>query len=48
MPDHASMAAIALLIGSTGTVTLKTTVLLTPEEIDEAAKKTPVYRAPGQ
>ena len=30
IPDHASMAAIALLIGSTGTVTLKTTVLLTP------------------
>jgi len=48
MPDHATMAAIALLIGSTGTVTLKTTVLLTPAEIDEAAKKTPVYRAPGQ
>lgn len=48
IPDHASMAAIALLIGSTGTVTLKTTVLLTPAEIDAAAKKTPVYRAPGQ
>lgn len=48
MPDHATMAAIALLIGSTGAVTLKTTVLLTPEEIDAAAKKTPVYRAPGQ
>ncbi|MCB0184627.1 MAG: GYD domain-containing protein [Caldilineaceae bacterium] len=48
MPDHASMAAIALLIGASGAVTLKTTVLLTPAEIDEAAKKTPVYRAPGQ
>jgi uncharacterized protein with GYD domain len=48
MPDHATMAAISLLIGSTGTVTLKTTVLLTPAEIDAAAQKTPVYRAPGQ
>ncbi|MCB0105560.1 MAG: GYD domain-containing protein [Caldilineaceae bacterium] len=48
MPDHASMAAIALLIGASGAITLKTTVLLPPTEIDEAAKKTPVYRAPGQ
>lgn len=48
MPDQASMAAIALSISATGSVTLKTTVLLTPAEIDEAAKKTPVYRAPGQ
>lgn len=48
VPDHASMAAISLLIGSTGTVSLKTTVLMTVEEIDKAAKKTPVYRAPGQ
>ena len=48
MPDHATAAAGALLIRSTGTVTLKTTVLLTPAEIDEAAKKTAVFRAPGQ
>lgn len=25
----------------------RTVVLLTPEEIDEAARKTPAYRAPG-
>lgn len=48
VPDHATMAAISLLVNSTGTATAKTTVLLTPAEIDEAAKKTPVYRAPGQ
>lgn len=48
VPDHATMAAISLLVNSMGTVTVKTTVLLTPAEIDEAAKKTPVYRAPGQ
>lgn len=48
VPDHATVAAITLLVNSMGTVTAKTTVLLTAEEIDAAAKKTPVYRAPGQ
>ena len=48
MPDQASAAALALTLNATGTVTIKTTVLLTPEEIDEAITKTPTYRAPGQ
>jgi uncharacterized protein with GYD domain len=48
MPDHVSAAATALLIASTGTVTVKLTVLLTPEDLDAAAKMTPTYRAPGQ
>jgi len=48
LPDNASMAAVALAIGASGVVTVKTTVLLTPEEIDEAAKKTPSYRPPGK
>ncbi len=47
-PDHASIAATVLTVTSTGTVTIKTTVLLTPEELDEAAKKTPLYTPPGQ
>lgn len=48
MPDNSSMAATALLVSSSGAVTVKTTVLMTPEEIDEAAKKTPIYSPPGQ
>ena len=48
MPDNASMAAVALIASSSGAVTVKTTVLMTPEEVDEAAKKTPVYTPPGQ
>lgn len=48
VPDQASMAAIALTVSASGAVTIKTTVLLTPEEVDEAAKKTPSYRPPGQ
>ena len=47
-PDNASVAGACLAVTSTGTVTCKTTVLLTPEEIDEAAKKTPRYSPPGQ
>jgi uncharacterized protein with GYD domain len=48
MPDNASMTAVALAAGASGAVTVKTTVLMTPEEVDEAAKKTPDYRPPGQ
>jgi uncharacterized protein with GYD domain len=48
MPDNASAAAAALMGSASGAVSIKTTVLLTPEEIDEAAKKTPSYRPPGQ
>jgi uncharacterized protein with GYD domain len=48
VPDNVSMTAIALTVNATGTVTVKTTVLITPEEVDEAAKKSPSYRPPGQ
>jgi uncharacterized protein with GYD domain len=47
-PDHATVAAIILTVTSTGTVTCKTTVLLTPGELDAASKKTPTYSPPGQ
>ena len=48
LPDKASMTALALAVGAGGAVSLKTTVLITPEEVDAAAKKTVNYRAPGQ
>jgi hypothetical protein len=36
-------------VASTGALSrLKTTVLLTPEEVDQAGKKTMSYRAPGR
>jgi len=47
-PDHATVAAIALTVASTGTAHLKTTVLLTPEEVDSATKLTPTYSPPGK
>ena len=48
VPDNVSMAALALTVSASGLVTTKTTLLLTPEEIDAAVKKTPAYRPPGQ
>ncbi len=47
-PDNATVAALSLAVNATGAVALKTTVLLTPEEIDIASKKTVGYRAPGR
>lgn len=47
VPDYVTAAAVALTVAATGTVNLKTTVLMTPEEVDQATKKSPVYRAPG-
>jgi hypothetical protein len=37
-----------MAIAATGTVRTETIVLLTPEEIDQAAKKTVAFRAAGQ
>jgi uncharacterized protein with GYD domain len=48
MPDNVSAAAFALLITAAGGATLNTTVLITPEEVDEAAKKSMDYRPPGK
>ena len=48
LPDHESMSAVALMVAASGAIEIKTTVLLTPEEIDEAAKKTPVSQPPGE
>ena len=47
LPDNASAAAVALTVGASGAATVKTTVLMTAEEVNAAAKKTPTYRAPG-
>jgi uncharacterized protein with GYD domain len=46
-PDHATIAAASIAINASGAVRTKTIVLLTPEEIDLAAKKSVNYTAPG-
>jgi len=47
-PSNEAMAAGALAAVASGAVRPTTTVLLTPEEIDEAVKLTPTYSAPGR
>ena len=47
LPDTVSATAVALTVGASGAVRLKTTVLISPEEVDQAVKKTVAYRAPG-
>jgi uncharacterized protein with GYD domain len=46
-PDHATAAAVSMAVNVAGTATVRTTVLLTAEEIDTAVKKTVSYRPPG-
>ncbi len=48
VPDNTTAAALVLTVNASGAATCRTTVLMTPEEIDAASKKSPTYRAPGQ
>jgi uncharacterized protein with GYD domain len=48
LPDNASAAALSLAVNASGAATTNITVLMTAEEMDAAAKKTPDYRAPGR
>lgn len=47
LPDSETAAAVGLTVGASGAATTKTTVLLTPAEIDTATHKSIAYRAPG-
>jgi len=46
-PDNVSAAALALTVSASGGAVVRTTVLLTPEEVDKATEKKVGYRAPG-
>ena len=48
VPDNISAAALSLIASAGGAASVKTTVLLTSEEMDAAAKKTVDYRPPGK
>ena len=48
LPDNKTVTAVSLAVGAAGAVTnMKTRTLLTPEEVDEAAKTAVDYRPPG-
>ena len=47
-PDNVNAIGGILLANASGAVKLKTTVLITPQEVDQAVKKTMDWRPPGQ
>jgi len=47
LPDNVTAAGVALLVAAGGKVDIKTTVLLTPQEVDAGVKVTGDYRPPG-
>lgn len=47
VPSAAAMSALALTVAATGTIQTEATVLITPEEVDEAAKIQVGFRPPG-
>ena len=47
MPDNVSVAAVGMTVNAGGAVSIKTTVLLTPEEVDQATQKSVDYTPPG-
>jgi uncharacterized protein with GYD domain len=48
LPDNVAAAALGLAVSSTGLAATRTTVLLTPEEVDQSATRTVNYAPPGQ
>jgi uncharacterized protein with GYD domain len=47
LPSNEAAAAVAMTVAAAGGASPRTVVLMTPEEVDAAAKLTPSYRAPG-
>ncbi len=47
LPNNEAAAALALTVNGAGKATVTTTVLLTPAEVDGAAKVSVDYRPPG-
>ena len=48
LPDNVSTTAFSLIVNAAGAAKVKTTVLITPKEVDQAVKKSVDYRPPGQ
>jgi uncharacterized protein with GYD domain len=47
LPDPNAAIALSLAVNASGAVVVNTTPLITPEDVDTAAKKMVSYRAPG-
>ena len=47
-PDNIAVAALSMSVGSAGLISVRTTPLLTVDEVDQALASQPKYRAPGE
>lgn len=47
LPNNEAAAAVAMTVNGGGAVSSRTTVLLTPEEVDAASRVSVDYRLPG-
>jgi uncharacterized protein with GYD domain len=47
LPGNEAAATAALTVNASGATSVRTVVLLTPEEVDAAAKRSIEYRPPG-
>lgn len=47
LPDNRSAAAASMAVNAAGAATSEVVVLLSPEDVDEAAKLSVDYRSPG-
>ena len=48
MPDQNAGLALSLAVNASGAVRLQTSPLITPEELDKAAKVSVIYTPPGR
>ena len=48
LPDNESAAAVSLAVNQSSVATSRSVILLTPEEMDKAGKKSVNYRPPGR
>jgi uncharacterized protein with GYD domain len=48
LPDNIAAAAVSLVANQSGLIASKTVVLMSPEEMDQATKKTVEFRPPGR
>jgi uncharacterized protein with GYD domain len=47
LPDNEAATAVALTVNAAGGASVRTVVLVEPEEVDAAAKRSADYRPPG-
>ena len=48
LPSNVDASALSLTANASGTLKSRITVLITPEEVDQATKKTVKFRPPGK